>query len=85
MTSKRLIEMIQAADPTGKKEFIITDAAGNWIAKPYSVWAGRYSPQRNATSLDLPLSPTEKKAGHKEEHVLIGKGVKKVVILSIDQ
>lgn len=85
MKSKRIIAMIQAADPTGEKEFIITDAAGNWTAKPSSVWAGRYNSRTEQTSLDLPLSAAEKKAGHKEEHVLTGKGVKKAVILTIDQ
>lgn len=81
MKSKKLIDLIKKADPTGENNVIITDSAGNWLFKPTTAWNGRYSAKRGETSLDLPLSEGEIKAGHK---VLTGPGVKKVVIISIE-
>lgn len=84
MTSQQMIKLIRAADPSGKKSVILQDAAANWKVEPLAVWNGRYSASRNETSLDLPLSEKEIKDGHREEDILTGRGVKKVVIISID-
>lgn len=74
MTSAKLIELIKAADPTGKRKVILQrDSEGNGFEECYGVWAAAQNSHGDVGYESL--TEKQRDAGYGDDDIVKGKKV----------